>query len=297
MSILETALQRLKSARGAEPDKRPPVSPQPAEPAPASRAPARIPAPMRWSTHLAPADFDSAGLQAAGLYPPEPHERRQRDEYRAIRREVVGASLQKLPATGQAVGPIVVVTSAGPGEGKSYTALNLALSIGGQGVYDVLLIDADFVKRTISTACNLGERPGLAELMAHPGASFLDYAYPTRTPRLHVLPAGTRATSAQDLFAPARVAALFDTMRTAMAEHIVIVDTPPILVSSDTPVLLDVAGQVLLVVRAGSSLQDAVREALGRIPKTLPVGVILNDWSPLLPSEKKTYTSGYDYAQ
>jgi protein-tyrosine kinase len=252
---------------------------------------------MRWSTQLPPADFDSARLQALGLYAPEPHERRQRDEYRAIRREVVGASLQKLAATGQAVGPIVVVTSAGPGEGKSYTALNLALSIAGQGVYDVLLIDADFVKRTISTACNLGERPGLAELLSHSGASFLDYAYPTRTARLHVLPAGSRASATQDLFAPARVASLFDTMRTAMAEHIVIVDTPPILVSSDTPVVLDVAGQVLLVVRAGSSLQDAVREALGRIPKTLPVGVILNDWSPLLPSEKKTYTSGYEYAQ
>jgi len=294
MTIVESALQRLKNARGAEPEKRQPASPQPGESLPATRAHPRIPAPVRWPTHLPAADFDQARLEAAGLYPPERFVRRLRDEYRAIRREVVGASLEKLAATGQAVGPIVAVTSAGPGEGKSYTSLNLALSIAGQGEHDVLLIDADFVKRTISVACNLGDRPGLAELLGQPAASFFDYAYPTRTPRLRILPAGT-SSSTQDLFAPARVAAVFEAIRTALAEHIVIVDTPPILVSTDTPAVLDVAGQVLLVVRAGKSLQDAVREALRRIRKTLPVGVILNDWSPLLPSEKKTYTSGNEY--
>jgi protein-tyrosine kinase len=294
MTIVESALQRLKSARGSEPEKRQAAPAQTAE-MPAGRAHLRVPAPVRWPKQLAPGEFDLAGLQAAGLYPPERFARRLRDEYRAIRREVMGASLEKLGATGQAVGPVVAVTSPGPGEGKSYTSLNLALSIAGQGVYDVLLVDADFVKRTVSIACNLGDRPGLAELLSHPAASFFDYAYPTQMPRLHILPAGT-ASSAHDLFAPARVAAVFEPIRSAMTEHIVIIDTPPILISSDTPVILDVAGQVLLVVRAGKSLQDAAREAVNRIRKTLPVGVILNDWSPLLPSEKRTYTSGNEYA-
>jgi len=301
VSIVESALERLKGARGAEQGGRsatptePPERAQPV-PLPAGRGRSRIPPPIRWASQAPPVDLDFARLEAAGLCPPEPLARRLRDEFRAIRREVVGATLE-MGASGQAVGPIVVVTSAGPGDGKSHTALNLALSIAGQGVYDVLLIDADFVKRTISVACDLGDRPGLAELLTHPTVSFLDYAYPTGVQRLHILPAGARSRSAHDLFAPARVAALFDVIRTAMAEHIVIVDTPPILVSSDTAVVLDAAGQVLLVVRAGSSLQDAVREALGRIRKTLPVGVILNDWSPLLPSEKKTYTSYDEYAQ
>jgi protein-tyrosine kinase len=300
MSIVESALQRLKSARGAEPDKRPPPSPQPAVPpesAAAERGGARIPAPLRWPAHVPPADFDFERLEAAGMYPPEQCARRLRDEFRAIRREVVGATLQNADATGRAVGPIVVVTSSAPGDGKSYTAFNLALSIAGQGLYDVLLVDADFVKRTITNACNLGDRPGLAELLARPGPGFVDYAYPAPTQRLRILPAGIGANSAHDLFAPARVNSLFEAIRTAMAEHIVIVDTPPVLVSSDTSVVLDVAGQVLLVVRAGASLQDAVREALGRIRKTLPVGVILNDWTPLLPSERKTYVSYNEYAR
>lgn len=297
MTIVETALQRLKNARGQEPEKRAAVAPQPGESPPGPRAHSGIPAPIRWPTALPAADFDLSRLEAAGLYPPERSAARLRNEYRAIRREVVGASQEKVPASGQPVGPIVAVTSAAPGDGKSYTALNLALSIAGQGVYDVLLVDADFVKRTISLACGLGDRTGLAELLGHPAASFFDYAYPTRTPRLHVLPAGIGARSAHDLFAPARVAAAFGAMRAAMAEHIVIVDTPPILASSDTSVVLDVVGQVLLVVRAGKSLQDSVREAVNRIRKTVPVGVILNDWTPLLPSEKNTYTSGNEYAE
>lgn len=299
MSIVESALQRLKSVRGAAPDKRPLEAAKPAgppDPAAAER-PARMPAPVRWPTHVAPAEFDPQRLEAAGLRPPERSAHRLRDEFRAIRREVVAASLESLGAGGQSVGPIVVVTSAAPGDGKSSTAFNLALSIAGQGMHDVLLVDADFVKRTISDACNLGDRPGLAELLARPGADFFDCAYPTPTQRLCILPAGRRAQSAHDLFAPARVSSLFEAIRTAMAGHIVIVDTPPILVSSDTSMVLDVAGQVLFVVRAGTSLQDAVREALSSIRKTLPVGVILNDWLPLLPSERKTHASYHEYAQ
>ncbi|MGP8034299.1 MAG: protein tyrosine kinase [Steroidobacteraceae bacterium] len=301
MSIVEAALQRLKHARAAEPK---PIrarapEPEPEETTPAARARPHMPEPVRWPARLTAADFDFDRLEAAGLYPPERCARRLRDEYRGIRREVLSATAEKVAATGRTVGPIVVVTSAGPGEGKSYTALNLALSTAAQGVCDVLLVDTDTVKRTITRACNLGDRPGLTELLAQPGGNFLEYACPTLLPRLHVLPAGTRAPAgaAHELFAPARVGPLFDSIRAALAEHVVIVDTPPLLVSSDTPVILDVAGQVLLVVRAGNTLQDGAREALDRIHKNLPVGVILNDWSPLLPSEKRTYTSYEKYAR
>lgn len=299
MSIVESALQRLKIARGGEPEKRPPVrppQPEPAEAPPAARPRVQMPTPVRWPTRSAVADFDFKRLAAVGLYPPERSAPRLQDEYRGIRREVLAATAEKIGTTGQTVGPVVAVTSAAPAEGKSFTALNLALSIAAQGVHDVLLIDADTVKRTITLGCNLGDRPGLTELLEHPVANFLESAYATFLPRLHVLPTGARTGAAHELFAPARVVPLFDAIRSAFAEHVVIVDTPPVLVS-DTPVILDVAGQVLLVVRAGHTLQDGAREALDRIRKTLPVGVILNDWSPLLPSEKKTYASYVEYGR
>jgi receptor protein-tyrosine kinase len=86
---------------------------------------------------------------------------------------------------------------------------------------------------------------------------------------------------------------LFAAISAAMQNHIVIVDTPPILLSSDTPVVTDCAGQVLLVVRAGITLQDSVKDAASRIKTSVPVGVVLNDWNPVLPSEQRAYR-GYE---
>jgi Mrp family chromosome partitioning ATPase len=184
-----------------------------------------------------------------------------------------------------------------PGDGKSYTALNLALSIASEDVHDVLLIDADTIKRTISIACGVDNRPGLIELLGSPDRSFFEYAVPTNYRRLHVLPSGTRGENATDLFGAERIVPLFDNIRSAMTGHLVIVDTPPILLSSETPSMTDAAGQTLLVVRAGHTLQDSVRDAVARIRQSVPVGVILNGWSPVLPSERKAYTAYEEYSK
>jgi len=80
-----------------------------------------------------------------------------------------------------------------------------------------------------------------------------------------------------------------------MGDGFVIIDTPPILMSNDTAVMTDLAGQVLLVVRAGATLQDMAHEAVARVHEGVPVGLVLNGWSPLLPSERKTYVAYDEY--
>lgn len=257
----------------------------------------RLPAPLLWPTSSPAADLNIQNFRALNLYPPDEFLRRQQDEYRSIRREVVAASRERIGPNEQPVGPIIVITSALPGDGKSYTALNLALSIAGEDVHDVLLIDGDTIKRTVSIACGVDGRPGLIELLDRPEASFFDYACPTNFRRLHLLPAGQRRENATDLFGPERIGPLFESMRSALAGHIVIIDTPPILLSNETPAMTDAAGQTLLVVRAGHSLQDSVRDAVSRIRQSVPVGVVLNGWSPVLPSEKKAYVAYEEYAK
>jgi Mrp family chromosome partitioning ATPase len=191
------------------------------------------------------------------------------------------------------IGPIVAVTSALPGEGKSYTAVNLALSVASEGIHDVLLIDADTVRHRTSEALQLGSSPGLLELLAKPSRPFVEFVRSTTIERLKVLPAGQRHEGASDLFSIGRIGPLFAAISAAMQGHIVIVDTPPILLSSDTPVVTDSAGQVLLVVRAGHTLQDSVKDAASRIKPSVPVGIVLNDWNPVLPSERRAY-QGYE---
>lgn len=249
-----------------------------------------------WSTEQ-PVNLDPERLRARGLYPPARFASCLQEEYRAIRREIIAASREKIGSADKPVGPIVVLTSALPGEGKSYTSLNLALSIASEDLHDVLLIDADTVRRTISIACGLTDRPGLLELLADSAAGLSERVYPTTIPRLFVLPAGTRTSGSADLICAGRVGPLFDSIRSAMIGHFVIVDSPPILLSSDTSVLTDVAGQVLLVVRAGRSLQDSVKDAVTRIRESIPVGVVLNGWAPTLAYERKAYVAFNEYAK
>jgi protein-tyrosine kinase len=291
MSIVQSAIERIKKNAGDQ-DARI-LTMRTADELPR----ARMPAPLFWPTQTPSTTLDINHFRALNLYPPEEFVRRQQDEYRSIRREIIAASRERLGPGDSTVGPIVVVTSALPGDGKSYTALNLALSIAGEDVHDVLLIDADTIKRTISIACGVDGRPGLIELLGRPEASFFEYACPTNFRRLRILPSGKRRENATDLFGAERIVPLFDSIRTALAGHIVVIDTPPILLSSETPSMTDAAGQVVLVVRAGHTLQDSVKDAVSRIRQSVPVGVLLNGWSPVLPSERKAYIAYEEYSK
>jgi protein-tyrosine kinase len=281
VSIVQSALDRVKASRPTElPSKS------------ASKSAGRgesVPHGIAWPQSSAPAiDINTDRLREFGMFPSSSFVRRQQDDYRSLRREVIAAT-QQSRTDGSPIGPIVVVTSALPGEGKSYTAINLAMSIASEGTHEVLLIDGDTVRCSLTNALGMTEEAGLLDLLSRPGANFMSYVRRTSNLRLHVLSAGKPVEGAGDLFSAGRIEPLFEAIASELRGHVVIVDTPPILLSSDTPVLTDAAGQVVLVVRAGQTLQDSITEASSRINERVPVGVVLNGWDPLLPSEKQAY--------
>jgi protein-tyrosine kinase len=253
---------------------------------------ARLPGLQRG--RVTPVEVDQSRLFAAGLFAPPEAAQRQQQEYRKLRRELIMATGVRRTEDNAAVGPIIVVTSALPGDGKTYSAANIALSIASQGTHDVLLIDGDTIKHGITSAFGLEQEPGLLELLGEsPGCHFGEYVKPTSLGRLFILPSGVRKDGAADLFSLGRIEPLFDAIRAELAGQIVVVDSPPILLSSETQALTDVAGQVVFVVRAGVTLHDSVSDALSRIRESVPVGIVLNAWEPALPSDKRAY-SAYD---
>jgi len=296
-------MERLKASRAAEPGRA--AEPRAARPSARAAADsaaalvaASLPSPVIWPQTSTPVvEIDVADLNERGFYPHADFVSRQQEDYRVLRREVIAATRSKAAPDAAVIGPVAVVTSALAGEGKTYTALNLALSMASEGIHDVLLIDADTVRRSLSHALDVGDAPGLIELLGRPGRSFMDYALRTSVERLRILPAGVPCDGASDLFSFARVGPLLAAINSALGGHIAIVDTAPILLSSDTPVLMDSAGQVLLVVRAGHTLQDSVKDAVSRIKESVPVGVVLNDWDPLLASERQAYYGYEAYAK
>ena len=240
--------------------------------------------------------IDLSLLTQRGLYADAENLGRQRDEYRKIRREILDAMRVSRPGLAPHCRRVVLLTSALPGDGKSYTAMNLALSIAMQGTFPVVLVDGDTIKQTLTTALDLQEAPGLIEALTSPTLDAVPLLRPTSLPNLRVLPAGVRGEESAELFANSRLASVFGSLHGPDSKTVIVVDTPPILLSSETQELTDVAEQVLLVVRAGVSLQDSVREAASRIRESVPVGVVLNGWEPTVASERRAYDAYESYA-
>ena len=294
MSLIESALERLKRARSSTAGA---SSQLVAEKHRASGAVLDLPeerlhfgSKVVWpEARQSLTDVSGVRDKMLGLEVTHDEVRRLDAELRAIRREVMSAIGESTQADGSRLSPVVVITSAVAGDGKSFMAFNLARSMASEGLYEVLLVDGDSVKQTVTKNCDLQGKKGFINFLGDPAQDFMSLCVPTSLDRLHVLPAGVRTDRASDLFSTGRVRAAFERFSHALSGHVVIIDSPPLLLSSESPAMADAAGQVLLIVRAGVTLADAVTESLGKIKENVPVGVVLNAWLPVLSAEKGAY--------
>jgi tyrosine-protein kinase Etk/Wzc len=156
----------------------------------------------------------------------------------------------------------IVVTSASAGDGKTTTVANLGVAFAQQGMR-VLLIDCDFRRPGLHPLFGVPREPGLAQLLLGE-ATVEQVVRRTSTERLSVIPAGRYgAPSATDVLGGGVVATLLD----ALAEEfdLVILDTPPVLVTANAAILSTQVDGVLMVVRAGQTDRDQAREAVQQI--------------------------------
>jgi len=289
MSIVESALGKVRSNATGRPTGG--ARGQPAADSARIVAPVSLPA-IQWpASSRAPLDISTGRLQELGLFSQGAGIARVENEMRPLRREVVGAAQKINPSTGVPVGPIVAVTSAFPGEGKSFTSMVLAQSVAAADERDVLLVDGDCVRQTISSALVGRDEQGFADLLRHEALSPEALCLPTTRSRLRFLPAGAFNRSDLDLFSADRIGRVCAALAELYRSHLVIIDLPPVLVSDDAATVANAAGQVLLVVRAGVSLQDSVLEAVKAIGESVPIGVVLNDWKPDMLVDKRAYES------
>ena len=190
------------------------------------------------------------------------------EAYRVVRTNL-------LYAPGAATRKTIVVTSATPGEGKTITSANLAITFAREGL-KVLLIDCDLRRPRIHKLFALGRSPGLAELLEQDAVGDLQ-VYQTGLPGLYVLPSGRREPSSNESLPGPRMRTLL--RDAASLFDLVILDTPPVLAAADASILAAISDQVLLVVRAGSTSRTLAREALLRLHNVGAnvAGAVLND--------------------
>jgi exopolysaccharide/PEP-CTERM locus tyrosine autokinase len=177
-------------------------------------------------------------------------------------------------------GNLIVVTSALPGEGKTYCAINLAMSIAMERDITVLLVDADVARPSVLNTLGLPARPGLMDILLNDALELADVILKTNVPTLSILPAGRRNRHATELLASRSMSTLLSEIANRYADRIVIFDSPPLLITTEAGVLAAQMGQVVLVVEAERTTQDTVREALRRIEPCQHISLIYNKSPP-----------------
>jgi protein-tyrosine kinase len=219
--------------------------------------------------------IDRLRLRSAGFIPDETQERRFADQYRRIKRPVL-MQVQTLTAAHAPGARLVLMASALPGDGKTFTSINLALSMARERDVSVLIMDADVAKPHISRIFGIDQERGLLDALADNALDIESLVLPTDVPGLSMLPAGRRNEAATELLASERMDQVITRLTARDARRIVLLDSPPLLLSSESRALVQIAGQVVLVVRAGQTPRRAVQEAIGYIGEGKPLGLVLN---------------------
>jgi protein-tyrosine kinase len=300
MSIVEKALQKAQvkterqAAPGAEahaphvtPETGHPPTQRPAAPAAATDAASRAAKLAHGGTVV----LDFVQLRQDGRLPPETLMHRTEEEFRRIKWPLLNAIAHR-DGAGPAQNNMVLVTSAIPGEGKTFNALNLALSIARDRDLEVLLVDGDLAQPSLTVSLGLTGRPGITNLLRDTTLQLDDVVYTTNIPQLEVVPAGVRHDNAPELLASARMAAVVEQLCARASPGVVIVDSPPVLATNEAQVMTRYAGQVLMVVRADTTEQRVLAEALSLVDRSRPVSAVLNRVEPSLVSR---YYSHYYY--
>lgn len=272
MSLIERALQKAQDSRRREPSPSIAVT-SPVVIAADGTAPAAAEHPV---FHAASAiALPRQLLLDRGLLPPRTFERRILNQYRRIKRALLATALGR-DAPSTAFSRSILVASAIPGEGKTFTSLNLALSLALENDLTVLLVDGDVAKRELTQVLGTTDRKGLLELAADPDASTDEIIVATDEPRLFFMPAGQPRDNTPELLGSTRLAMAVKDLLAQRPRCAIVFDSPPLLLASEARSLLPVTGQVLMVVKAGETPRRLVTDAILSIDAERPISLLLN---------------------
>jgi len=240
-----------------------------------TRQPAPAPqsyAPREGQRHF---DLDLERLKAQGMVTPDSPRTRIADEFRVIKRPIVGNALGR-SGTRIKDGNLVMVTSSLPGEGKTFTSINLALSVAMELDTTVLLVDGDVAHPDFQKRLGVSNSPGLLELLTRDDLDVGDVLVHTNIPNFSIIPAGTPHRRATELLASEQMAMLLRELASRYSDRIIIFDSPPLLPTTEARVLATHMGQIVMVVAADNTRQQAVRLALSTIENCDVVLMVLN---------------------
>ncbi|GEN98882.1 chromosome partitioning ATPase [Novosphingobium sediminis] len=281
------AFQAPLAPKLPEPRERAPFSAEAAEPAqpvqrvaPPARPEAAPPAfdgiPARQAFRGVFHPIDRKHLREQSLIEPEGPVTGLLEEFRIVKRQLLMTAAESRAGRGAPHGNRILVCSSHPGEGKTFCAVNLALSIAAEKDTEVLLVDADFAKPSVLSALGLPGGRGLMDALADPDIAVEDCIIGTDIAGFFVLPAGNSTGHDTEHLASAYTAQVLARLTAQAPNRIVIFDSPPVLAASPASELAHHVGQALMVVRADQTGEAALRDAVGILSGCEDIKLLLN---------------------
>jgi protein-tyrosine kinase len=220
------------------------------------------------------ATIEMVALARAGMFDWSHGRSRISEEFRLAQRQILRAAFA--PTAEAGTSNLVMVTSARPGEGKTFTAVNLAGSVALQGDNHVLLIDSDSKRDSICQALGLADAPGVLDLAANPSLDPNEVILRTEIENLSLLPVGQERGRSSELFASRDMTQLIQRLGRRYSDRLLVLDAAPCLSTSDPAALAPVVGQILFVVEAERTQREEVEAALDLIQACPLIMLLLN---------------------
>jgi protein-tyrosine kinase len=233
-------------------------------------------------------------LEAMGFVSPNNPRSQIAEEFRGIKRPLLmnidGKGVEQVENAN-----LIMVTSSVQGEGKTFSAINLMLSISMEKDKTVLFVDADVAKASAGKALGIpDDAPGLIDVIEHEDIGFEEVILPTNIPNVKVIPAGKVNEHSTELLASERMQYLMKELSIRYPDRIIIFDSPPFLQTSEASVLANFMGQIMFVVESEKTSPDMVSQAVSQIGDDKIVGMVLNK-TRKYPWDQHLHGYGYGY--
>lgn len=212
------------------------------------------------------------------------------EEYRSIKRKLLNNAFGPISKTLRNSN-LILVSSSKPNEGKTFTAVNLALSIALEQDKTVLLVDSDVLKPSVAKTLEIGDNTGLIEYLSGDEPDITKVMYRTNVNNLRVIPAGTPHHLSNELLSSDKMMKLIEEFATRYPDRIVVFDAPPLLGVNETSVMAEQCGQGVVVVEEHKSKMADVKRAVDLLPQDMAVGFVLNK----VTSHDENQSYGYYY--
>lgn len=291
MSLIENALKKLQGVRPTPT----PVSPSGAVLA-RPRSGRAIPVARKKKVVIEGPKHpvSQLGLVGAGLLVPVDKAVLVADEFRRIKRPLISNAFNGESQL-EAYANVIMITSPLPRAGKTFCSVNLAVSMSLERDLNVLLVDADVAKPHITREFGLVDRPGLIDLLVDDRDDLGALLVRTDLNDIQVLPSGRPHPQATELLASERMSRILRELATRYADRIVLLDSPPLLITSEAQALASQVGQITLIVEAGQTTEQELTQTIEVLNSEKAVNVVLNKSPNWSWSRSGDYSGEYGY--